>query len=73
MKDVTPPKGEIAWVGYYNTNGEPVCILTSKPARDYYFLYEVLPDGRLNKLGKAKTPPELEKKFGVYERMRYKP
>ena len=54
MKDVTPPKGEISWVGYYNTDGEPVCILTSKPARDYYFLYEVLPDGKLNKLGKAK-------------------
>lgn len=73
MKDVTPPKGEIAWVGYYHTDGEPVCILTSKPARDYYFLYEVLPDGKLNKLGTAKTPPELEKKFGIYERMRRKP
>lgn len=73
MKDVLPPKGEIAWVGYYNADGEPVCILTSKPARDYYFLYEVLQDGRLNKLGKAKTPPELEKKFNVYGRMRGKP
>lgn len=73
MKDILSPKGEIVWVSYYNTDGEPVYVLTSKPARDYYFLYEVLPDGKLNKLGKAKTPPELEKKFGVYERMRRKP
>lgn len=67
MRDATPPKGEIAWVGYYNTDGEQVFILTSKPARDYYSLYEVLPDGKLNKLGKAKTPTELEKKFCVLE------
>lgn len=70
MKNVTAPSGEIAWVGYYNTDGDVVCILTSKPARDFYFLYEVLPDGKLKKLGRAKEPPDLEEKFNVYERMR---
>jgi len=66
---IRPPKGEIAWTGYYNRAGEPVCIITSKPARDFYFLYEVKPDGSLAKLGRAKEPPELERKFHVYERM----
>lgn len=63
------PKGEIVWVGYYNQNGECIFILTSKPARDYYFLYEVNADGSLKKLGKTKEPPELERKFCVYEQM----
>lgn len=64
------PKGEIVWVGYYNKDGECLFILTSKPARDFYFLYEVSQDGSVKKLGKAKTPPELEKKFDVYSKMR---
>ena len=44
-------------------------ILTSKPARDFYFLYEVLEDGSLKKLGKARSPTELEEKFDVKSRM----
>lgn len=64
------PKGETVWVSYQNIKGEPVCILTSKPTRDYYFLYEVLSDGTLNKLGKARSPIELEEKFNVRQRMR---
>jgi hypothetical protein len=59
------PKGETVWVSYRTSKGETTHILTSKPARDFYFLYEVLPDGKLNKLGKAKTPTELEKKYGL--------
>lgn len=73
MKEIVPPRGEIAWVGYYNADGNPVCVLTSKPARDYYFLYEILPDGKLNKLGRAKSPVELEQKFEVNKRMLGKP
>lgn len=64
------PKGEQVWVRYNNTKGKTVCVLTSKPARDFYFLYEVKPDGSLAKLGKARTPPELEEKFDVEARMR---
>ena len=69
--DFKIPKGETVWVNYRNSKGDTVCILTSKEARDFYFLYEVLPDGKLNKLGKAKTPPELEAKFNVYKRMKH--
>ena len=68
--NVKYPKGETVWVSYQNVNGEPVCILTSKQTRDYYYLYEVLPDGTLNKLGKARLPTELEEKFDVRKRMR---
>ena len=64
------PKGELLWVTYSNTKGNPVCILTSKPSRDFYYLYEVSPDGSVNKLGRAKTPPELEKRFNIEDRMK---
>lgn len=64
------PKGEQAWVRYLNTKGEHVAILTSKPSRDFYFLYEISPDGSLTKLGKARSPTELEEKFDVRSKMR---
>lgn len=64
------PKGEVVWVSYQKSDGTPICILTSKPARDFYFLYEVKPDGSLAKLGKARSPIDLEKKFDVGLRMR---
>ena len=44
-------------------------ILTSKNTRDYYYLYEVLEDGKIKKLGKAKDPPELEEKYCVMQRL----
>jgi hypothetical protein len=47
-------------VSYQKSDGTPSFILTSKPARDFYFLYEVLDDGSLKKLGKARSPTELE-------------
>lgn len=43
-------------------------IMTSKEARDYYFLYEVV-DGKFKKLGRAKSPKELEERFEVGKRM----
>ncbi|MDE6148533.1 MAG: hypothetical protein K2F81_00340 [Ruminococcus sp.] len=64
------PKGEQAWVSYLNTKGELVFLLTSKPARDFYFLYEVAPDDNLTKLGKSRSPTELEEKFDVMSKMR---
>lgn len=62
------PKGEIVWVSYYNSNKELLFIMTSKPIRDFYFLYEVV-DGEFKKLGKAKNPTELEEKFKVRDKM----
>lgn len=70
MMKIKVPKGEQAWVWYNNVKGEAVCLLTSKPLRDFYFLYEVKSDGSLAKLGKAHSPTELEEKFNVQSRMR---
>lgn len=56
------PKGEIVWVSYRNSDGELAFIITSKPIRDLYFLYEVV-DKEFKKVGKSKNPVELEKKF----------
>lgn len=66
---MTYPRGEQVWTGYYNSSHELLFIVTSKPTRDFYFLYEVV-DGAFKKLGKAKSPLELEEKFKVHERMR---
>lgn len=68
-KELKYPRGEIVWVEYRNKDGKTLFILTSKETRDMYFLYELV-NGVFNKLGKAKEPPELEKKFLVRERMR---
>lgn len=58
------PKGEIVWTGYYDRDGNLRYVITSKEARDCYFLYEAKGDS-LDKLGKAKEPTELVKKYGV--------
>lgn len=57
------PKNEIRWVSYRTSKGVTTHVLTSKQARDFYFLYEVQEDGTLKKLGKARTPTELEQKY----------
>lgn len=63
------PAGEIVWVGYYNGSGDLRYIITSKPTRDWYFLYEVVEDG-FKKLGRDKEPPALVRKYGVMEGIR---
>ncbi|MBP5462706.1 MAG: hypothetical protein J6Y20_11385 [Lachnospiraceae bacterium] len=70
MGTIKVPALEQAWVTFVDTKGEPVCVITSKPARDYYYLYEVGSNGNLKKLGKSRSPVELEEKYGVAERMR---
>lgn len=60
------PKGEIVWLEY-SAGGVPMFLMTSKEARDFYFLYKVCEDGSVQKLGRAKTPTELERKFQVNE------
>lgn len=62
------PKGERVWVGYYNSNHELRFILTSKDNRDFYYLYELV-NSNFCKLGKARSPTELEEKFHVYQKM----
>ena len=69
MIDIRVPRGEILWVRYLVPSGEPAFAVTSKPSRDWYYLYEVLHDGTLKKLGKAQTPPELEEKYQVHQKM----
>lgn len=65
MSEPKYPNGEKVWVSYYNADNKLVFILTSKePARDCYFLYELV-NGAFKKLGKDKSPKELERKFNV--------
>jgi hypothetical protein len=69
MADIKYPKGEHAWMGYYNKEGELLFVLTSKEYdRSKFFLYENR-NGVLKKLGSAKTPAELEEKYEVTEKM----
>jgi hypothetical protein len=71
MGDVKVPRGERAWVSYNMGGGILKFLLTSKENnRDFYFLYEVLANGSLQKLGKARSPTELEKKFELHKRLR---
>lgn len=70
-KTLKIPKGEESWVGYYNSNGERIFLLTSKEGnREWYYLYEVINGTELKKLGKSHSPIELEQKFKVIEKMR---
>ena len=69
-KEPKLPKGEIVWIEYKNAAGKTIFILTSKEARDVYYLYELVGDAYV-KLGKAKEPPELEEKYKVREKMRF--
>lgn len=68
MKKFKYPKGERVWESYYNESRELKFIITSKPTRDAYFLYEFVND-EFKKLGKAKTPPELVEKYDVYKKV----
>ena len=67
--EIKYPKNETVWVSYRNIDGTVVAILTSKRPRDYYYLYEVLDDGSVNKLGKSRSPIELEEMFKINSRM----
>ena len=66
--DLVYPKGEHVWVGYYTKDRNLLFIMTSKESRDFYYLYERI-DGNFKKLGRAKSPQELEEKFEVDKRL----
>ena len=54
-----PPKGEIAWVRGYNSDGALRYIITSNKTRDYYFLY-ALENRAWKKVAKARSPSAFE-------------
>ena len=62
------PNGERLWTSYYDSNGELLFVITSKHTRDFYFLYELV-DGEFKRLGRAKSPLELEERFNVKDKM----
>ncbi len=55
------PKTERVWVTRKTAKGETFYI-TSKETRDCYFLYKE-ENGKAVKLGKAKSPLDLEEKY----------
>lgn len=56
------PKTERVWMERITESGETYYITSKDGNREYYFLYQY--DGtKCIKLGKAKTPIELETKF----------
>ena len=65
---ITPPKGERTWAGYYR-DGAPLFLLTGKErGGEYFTLYEIT-EGSLTRLGRGRTPPELEHRFRIRARM----
>ena len=56
------PKTETIWVAYTSEKGEVYHITAKTNNRAYYYLYKMV-DGKAQKLGRARTPTELEEKF----------
>lgn len=65
MSKLKYPKNEIVCTSYYDIAHKLKYIVTTKVySSDLYFLYESV-DDEFKKLGKAKTPTELEIKFDI--------
>ena len=63
MSDIVYPKNETVWLSHYRPGRQLVYIITSKKdTREWYYFYKVS-DGKFQKMGKARTPPELIDKF----------
>lgn len=56
-------KDEKIWERIYGTDERLRYLITSDKRRDVYFLYSVNKDKTVSKVGKAKNPPELWKKY----------
>lgn len=70
MQKLKYPNGERVWVSYYGSYEYPLFIITSKmESRSYYYLYE-LTDTGFKKLGKSRSPIELEIKFDIKNRIK---
>ena len=63
MEQMKYPRGERVWLGYYDSKKRLRYIITSKESRDFYWLYEAMPDGSFRKFGKSRSPAELGKKY----------
>ena len=64
------PKNEQAETSYYNKNHELRFVLTSKPMRSSWVLYEYdATSDSLIKQGEGSSPPDVEEKFNVIERL----
>lgn len=68
MQRLPIPRGERRFVLYCGVDGVPLFVLTAKPARDFYYLYQVS-NGTLKKLGRDRSPKVLEERFSVRKRM----
>ena len=55
-------KDEIIWVSYHDKSGNQRYIITSKAAREYYFIYRC-DDEKYVKLGRGKNPAALEREY----------
>ena len=55
-------KGEKVWECLTDTHGNPTHLVTSDDRRERYYLYRIK-DGVPEKIGKAKTPPELYRRY----------
>ena len=54
------PKGETVWVTCQNRDGVPVYFVSSKPSRDFYYLYEIFSDGSVKKLQRSRSPADFD-------------
>lgn len=52
-------KNELRWVGIFDKKGNRQYTITSNKDRSLYYIY----DKDNNKLGKSKSPVELERKY----------
>ena len=58
-------------VSYCDKNGNQMFLLTKKdaPAKRPYRMYEVVAEGSVKKLGDGMSPPELEDKYEINEKI----
>lgn len=56
------PPGEIVWVSHYDKEHNLRYIITSKPARDSYTLYE-LKNGEFVRWGRGRDPQNLADRY----------
>jgi len=63
------PKSEIPAVRYLNKDGIPIYLITRNSVGDQFFLYEIVGKDDYKKLGKSKSPVELEEKYKITEKM----
>lgn len=65
MQKIIPVKNETLWTTYRDSQNNVQFFITSNNSRDTYFLYEVQ-DKTNKKLGRGRSPCELEEKFNVW-------